>query len=64
MDTGKAIASWKALSDAAVVPDGESFCSYVSVDDDVVTTVELTDDDVVLAVTRGHGTSDDECVQD
>ncbi|KAH7955534.1 hypothetical protein HPB52_001208 [Rhipicephalus sanguineus] len=48
------LASWDALLDAGVVPDCDTFCTYVSADADAVTTEELTVTGVV----------NDECVDD
>ncbi|KAH7946544.1 hypothetical protein HPB52_000937 [Rhipicephalus sanguineus] len=46
------LASWDALLDAGVVPDCDTFCTYmyVSADADVVTTEELTEAEIVRAV--------------
>ncbi|KAH7973249.1 hypothetical protein HPB52_023263 [Rhipicephalus sanguineus] len=45
------LASWDALLDAGVVPDCNTFCTYVSADADAVTTKELTEAEIVCAVT-------------
>ncbi|KAM7309622.1 tigger transposable element-derived protein 6 [Ixodes scapularis] len=59
------VETWKALHEAGVVSEKESFCGYVSADaDGVVTTEELIDEDIVLAVTGTDDTSDDDCVED
>ncbi|KAH7981963.1 hypothetical protein HPB52_002261 [Rhipicephalus sanguineus] len=50
------LASWDALLDAGVVPDCDTFCTYVSADADAVTTEELTVTGVV--------NDSDECVDD
>ncbi|KAH7946555.1 hypothetical protein HPB52_000948 [Rhipicephalus sanguineus] len=47
------LASWDALLDAGVVPDCDTFCTYVSPDADAVTTEELTEAEIVRAVTGG-----------
>ncbi|KAH7972455.1 hypothetical protein HPB52_012443 [Rhipicephalus sanguineus] len=51
------LASWDALLDAGVVPDCDTFCTYVSADADAVTTGELT-------VTGVVNDDSDECVDD
>ncbi|KAH7969028.1 hypothetical protein HPB52_013700 [Rhipicephalus sanguineus] len=57
------LASWDALVDAGVVPDCDTFCTYVSANADAVTTEELTEAEIVRAVTRVVNDSD-ECVDD
>lgn len=58
------VATWKALCDMGVVPDCESFCSYVSTDANMLTTEDLTENDVALVVIGRHETSEDEDVVD
>ncbi|KAH6938410.1 hypothetical protein HPB50_009140 [Hyalomma asiaticum] len=57
-------ASWKALHDAGVVPDSESFCDYVSEDSEVVATEQLPDDDILRAVNDRDKSSDDDSVDE
>ncbi|KAH7950830.1 hypothetical protein HPB52_002133 [Rhipicephalus sanguineus] len=45
------LASWDALLDAGVVPDCDTFCTYVNANADAVTTEELTEAEIVRAVT-------------
>lgn len=54
--------SWDALLDAGVVPDCDTFCTYVGADADAVTTEELSDAEIVRAVTGVHNDDSDECV--
>nr|XP_037276006.1 tigger transposable element-derived protein 6-like [Rhipicephalus microplus] len=54
--------SWDALLDANVVPDCDTFCTYVGADADAVTTEELSDAEIVRAVTGVHNDDSDECV--
>ncbi|KAH7957018.1 hypothetical protein HPB52_014368 [Rhipicephalus sanguineus] len=56
--------SWDALLDAGVVPDSDTLCTYVSADADVVTTEELTEAEIVRAVTGVVNDDSDECVDD
>ncbi|KAH7961527.1 hypothetical protein HPB52_009575 [Rhipicephalus sanguineus] len=58
------LASWDALLDAGVVPDCGTFCTYVSADADAVTTEELTEAEIVRAVTGVVNDDSDECVDD
>ncbi|KAH7972985.1 hypothetical protein HPB52_019963 [Rhipicephalus sanguineus] len=58
------LASWDALLDARVVPDCDTFCTYVSADADAVTTEELTEAEIVRAVTGVVNDDSDECVDD
>ncbi|KAH7982482.1 hypothetical protein HPB52_005278 [Rhipicephalus sanguineus] len=58
------LASWDALLDAGVVPDCDTFCTYVSADADAVTTEELTEAEIVRAVTGVVNDDSDECVDD
>ncbi|KAH7986858.1 hypothetical protein HPB52_024676 [Rhipicephalus sanguineus] len=58
------MASWDALLDAGVVPDCDTFCTYVSADADAVTTEELTEAEIVRAVTGVVNDDSDECVDD
>ncbi|KAH7969983.1 hypothetical protein HPB52_023615 [Rhipicephalus sanguineus] len=58
------LASWDALVDAGVVPDCDTFCTYVSADADAVTTEELTEAEIVRAVTGVVNDDSDECVDD
>ncbi|KAH7957216.1 hypothetical protein HPB52_016176 [Rhipicephalus sanguineus] len=57
------LASWDALVDAGVVPDCDT-CTYVSADADAVTTEELTEAEIVRAVTGVVNDDSDECVDD
>ncbi|KAH7952315.1 hypothetical protein HPB52_021455 [Rhipicephalus sanguineus] len=54
------LASWDVLLDAGVVLDCDTFCTYmyVSADADAVTTEELTEAEIVRAVT---GVVNDDC---
>ncbi|KAH7968329.1 hypothetical protein HPB52_007864 [Rhipicephalus sanguineus] len=54
--------SWDSLLDASVVPDCDTFCTYVGADADAVTTEELSDAEIVRAVTGVHNDNSDECV--
>ncbi|KAH7986328.1 hypothetical protein HPB52_025049 [Rhipicephalus sanguineus] len=54
--------SWDALLDAGVVPDCDTFCTYVGADADTVTTEELSDAEIVRAVTGVHNDDSDEHV--
>ncbi|KAH7942968.1 hypothetical protein HPB52_002743 [Rhipicephalus sanguineus] len=58
------LASWDALLDAGVVPDCDTFCTYVyvSADADAVTTEELTEAEIVRAVIGVVNDDSDECV--
>ncbi|KAH7968542.1 hypothetical protein HPB52_009554 [Rhipicephalus sanguineus] len=58
------LASWDALLDAGVVPDCDTFCTYmyVSTDADAVTSEELTEAKIVRAVTGVVNDDSDECV--
>ncbi|KAH7987827.1 hypothetical protein HPB52_025107 [Rhipicephalus sanguineus] len=58
------LASWDALVDAGVVPDCDTFCTYVSADADAVTNEELTEAEIVRAVTGVVNDDSDECVDD
>ncbi|KAH7975459.1 hypothetical protein HPB52_001788 [Rhipicephalus sanguineus] len=58
------LASWDALLDAKVVPDCDTFCTYVSADADAVTTEELTEAEIVRAVTGVVNDDSHECVDD
>ncbi|KAH7935445.1 hypothetical protein HPB52_007594 [Rhipicephalus sanguineus] len=58
------LASWDALLDAGVVPYCDTFCTYVSADADAVTTEELTEAEIVRAVTGVVNDDSDECVDD
>ncbi|KAH7962153.1 hypothetical protein HPB52_014655 [Rhipicephalus sanguineus] len=58
------LASWDALLDAGVVPDCDTFCTYVSADADAVTTEELTEAEIVRAVTGVVNDDSDERVDD
>ncbi|KAH7935345.1 hypothetical protein HPB52_006462 [Rhipicephalus sanguineus] len=58
------LASWDAPVDAGVVPDCDTFCTYVSADADAVTTEELTEAKIVRAVTGVVNDDSDECVDD
>lgn len=60
----EALASWDALLDAGVVPDCDTFCTYVSADADAVTTEELTEAEIVRSVTGAPNDDSDECVDD
>ncbi|KAH7939387.1 hypothetical protein HPB52_011696 [Rhipicephalus sanguineus] len=56
------LASWDALLDAGVVPDCDTFCTYVSGDADAATTEELTEAEIVRTVTGVVNDDSDECV--
>ncbi|KAH7969164.1 hypothetical protein HPB52_015288 [Rhipicephalus sanguineus] len=58
------LASWDALLDAGVVPDCDTFCTYVGADADAVTTEELTEAEIVRAITGVVNDDSDECVDD
>uniref|UniRef100_L7M204 Putative tick transposon n=1 Tax=Rhipicephalus pulchellus TaxID=72859 RepID=L7M204_RHIPC len=55
----QAQASWDAPLDAGVVPDCDTFYTYVGADADAVTTEELTEEEIVRAVTGVHDDSDE-----
>lgn len=44
------------------MPDCDTFCTYVGADADAVTTEELSDAEIVRAVTGVHNDDSDECV--
>ncbi|KAH7950995.1 hypothetical protein HPB52_004235 [Rhipicephalus sanguineus] len=60
------LVSWDALLDAGVVPYCDTFCTYMYVcgDADAVTTEELTEAEIVRAVTGVVNGDSDECVDD
>ncbi|KAH7949079.1 hypothetical protein HPB49_005013 [Dermacentor silvarum] len=59
-----ALASWEPFLDAGVVPDCDTFCMYVSADDDAVMTEELTEAEIMRAVMCVPNDDSDECVDD
>lgn len=58
----QALASWDALLGTGIVPDRDTFCTYVTADADAVTTEELTEPEIVHAATGVPDDNSDECV--